>query len=96
MVRVDRLYLGPIYSLINWVVNYRLRLWEHRVINYGIGKKLGRELLPDTAVFAWLSTLCAPLLLLNRWNNCWNSFAERKQTEHPTKRRKRIQITEKL
>jgi hypothetical protein len=56
---------------------------------------LGRELLPETAVFAWLSTLCAPLLLLNRRNNCWNSFAGREQTEHPTKHRKRIQIIRK-
>jgi hypothetical protein len=39
---VYRLYLGPMLLLINWVANYCLRLWEHRVINYtyrGIGSR---------------------------------------------------------
>jgi hypothetical protein len=27
---------------------------------FSLSLKLGRELLPETAVFAWLSTLCAP------------------------------------
>jgi hypothetical protein len=55
MVRVDRLYLVPMFRLINWVA---------RNLSAPLGTsgdkmcyivKLGSELLPDTAVFAWLS-----------------------------------------
>jgi hypothetical protein len=84
MVRVDRLYLGPMSA------SDQLGSDKFKPIVV-----LGRDKLPETAVFAWLSTLCAPLLRLNRWNDCRNSFAERKQTKHPAKRRKRIQITRK-
>jgi hypothetical protein len=55
MVRVHRLYLGPIYSLINWVViklSAPLGTSDDKLY---LSLKLGSELLPDTAVFAWLS-----------------------------------------
>jgi hypothetical protein len=49
MVRVDRLYLRPMSAPD--------KLGSDQI---SLSFKLGRELLPETAVFAWLSTLCAP------------------------------------
>jgi hypothetical protein len=55
MVRVHRLYLGPILRLINWVViNLSAPLGTSRDKMW-LFIKLGSELLPETAVFAWLS-----------------------------------------
>jgi hypothetical protein len=61
--------------------------------------KLGRELLPETAVFAWLSTLCARLRLVKLlpWERSffWSVVRVLFLPNQPTKKKNKKRTTRK-
>jgi hypothetical protein len=55
MVRVDRLYLGPMFAPDQLGSELLLAPLGTSGDKLSLSLKLGSELLPETAVFAWLS-----------------------------------------